>query len=474
MRCLFLLFLVPLSIDAEVMNLEDAEGIAEENNTELKAIRREVSIANESVKSRFREFFPQVSVSYRQNRSVAKRDFDNGNHSVQLSITQPLYDGGRSSLSLEIAELDVRIASEKYQSLKRNLKLNVRQLYFKAQQALYQKNIAILSLRNTKDMLEKARVELSQDAISKIDFAELSNEYERRRLSLEAEEASFEDALTELALLLRIPRDSDIEIADINLDALRFAELEIDDASLLRLALQTKPEIRDARLAVFKNERQKKISERHYLPTVSLTGHYGKTGNQWPPKTAEYGVGISITLPLFGNTIRNDSQFNRSREDTSTAVSSGGSVDLFDNPGYAQAEMQSELSLYRSKIQERDIHERTILDIARFRREFLMKSNSIKLEKESIEIQETRLKIMMLQYQSGELTLHDYILEEIKWIQASFASIQHRAEILLFVNAFENSLGLGLDSLGLVSLDEAVPRKLGELQPEPSNLKRPK
>ncbi|MBI3395477.1 MAG: TolC family protein, partial [Spirochaetia bacterium] len=88
------------------IGLKDAEQIAIDNSMDLRLLQVEAAALEKSRNQKLRDFFPQASVSYRQNRVVAQRDFDNGTHSVQMQLSQPIYDGGKSQINLEIADID--------------------------------------------------------------------------------------------------------------------------------------------------------------------------------------------------------------------------------------------------------------------------------------------------------------------------------------------------------------------------------
>jgi len=59
----------------------------------------------------------------------------------------------------------------------------------------------------------------------------------------------------------------------------------------------------------------------------------------------------------------------------------------------------------------------------------------------------------------GELSLSEYLEEEIKLIQARLQLIQERVEFALSINQLEMDLGLELDQLGLLNFAELTPEE---------------
>lgn len=63
-----------------IYSLEDIEKLAEQNNVTLRSLKLESELSELSKRSRFRDFFPTLNLSYRRNRTIAERDFDTGSN----------------------------------------------------------------------------------------------------------------------------------------------------------------------------------------------------------------------------------------------------------------------------------------------------------------------------------------------------------------------------------------------------------
>ncbi|MBI3396693.1 MAG: TolC family protein, partial [Spirochaetia bacterium] len=184
------LLCIPSVVRAARMGLLEAERVALENSPDLRLLRLETAALSEAQSARIRDFFPQVSVSYRQNRVVALRDYDNGQYSTQIQISQPVYDGGRSSLAYELAGYDVRLARERARKLRGSLRLQVRKAFFKVQQTSVQVSVSEASLESASALLQKSRVERTRGLATELDLREIDNEQKRRYAQLKKDQAA--------------------------------------------------------------------------------------------------------------------------------------------------------------------------------------------------------------------------------------------------------------------------------------------
>ncbi|MBE7438192.1 MAG: TolC family protein [Spirochaetales bacterium] len=436
----------------QILTLREAERIALENSVELRLARREKGLHKDNIHSRFRDFFPTASLSYRQNRTVARRDFDNGRYSVQMNLSQPVYDGGRSLLAYEIAKIDARVATEKYRSGINDLRFRVREGYFQVLQRTASVSISKLALASTSMLSDRARIEIDQGAIAELDYREIQNEHARRTLAFEAETAGSRDARIDFGNLLRL-ENPEVEVALLDLSSLQVRPLELNPEALTQMAYENRPDLREARMNLARDRREYLIAQYDYLPQLALTGHYGKTGEEWPPRTNEWGIGVSLTWNLFGSTLRNDANLNRSDSGESRGLSTGGDLNIYNNPGWRQSRARSAIALARTRQLNRDLLRDIANRVERQIRSLREQERNLRLQDEALAIREVRHLIDQRSLLNGELSVHRYFEEELKLIQARYDLLEGRIQLLLAINRLEIDLGLEVDHLQLVNLD---------------------
>ncbi len=452
-HCLIVSLLFPLApLPGAPLSIAEAEEIAERNSVELRLLRGEQAIAEEGVHSRWRDFFPQLALSYRRNRTVAQRNFDNGAHSVQLSVSQPVFDGGRSLLALEIARLDRRLNAEKYSQARATLRLQVRQDYFRILNDQENARIGRSSLESARRALNRAELELEQGAIPALDEQQLAVEFERRALELERSERSLQESERSLGRLLRTDHGQRLELFGLENFELRFPAPPPDGATLAELALENRSDVRQARIDALRAAREERIQRYDWLPTIALTGNLGRTGEEWPPRTTEWGVGVSFTFRAFGNTLVTDAQENRSRGETSRGYSSSATLNVYDNAGWRATRLRSQLDAMRSREQREQLITDVQAEIEKLRHDFLLRVREVELAERTLDVHGRRFQVDRLKYENGETALQDYLEQELRFVQAQLDAVRQRIDLALAANQLETALGLPLDSLGLVEI----------------------
>ncbi len=455
---LYAVLVLPCGMHAEearpLIGLGDAERMAVENSFDLRLLEVEAAALDKGQKAKIRDFFPQLSVSYRQNRTVAQRDFDNGNHSVQLQISQPVYDGGRSVIALEIARIDLRLIQERKKQAANQLRLEARQQYLKLQQSMIGVSVAKANLESSSALLKKTEAEYRLGMITALDLSEVRNQHDQKALSLRKEQNAYHDAARDFALFLRLPEQEIPRLKFLDLANLTVRELVLKQEEMVQLALENRPDVRQAKIDRMKAEKQYLITERHYLPTISLTGHYGKSGDKWPPRTLEWGVGVNISFPLFGSTVRSDSSLNRTKGDTQRSVSSGGTADIYNNAAWDEPGLRSTMEVMRSADKAHVLDKQVGLKVERLVRDYDDRRKSLELADQALAVREKRFQIEVKKYAGGETSLTELFEEELKLIQARQGLVRERVEYALSVNQLEVELGLDLDALGLIHYTE--------------------
>lgn len=441
---------------AAPLGMKQAEDMAEAVSFDLRLLRAEQDVAREVERTRFRDYFPQAGITYRQNRSIAVRDFDTGSYSVQVSVSQPVYDGGRTSLAHEIAGIDVRMARERYRSQKSVIRFSAREAYLRLQQSRAALELARENIKGTESLFDRARVQMRQGEIAALDFKEIESRLLSHKLELKRREDSHRDAVYDFSSLLRVDPAS-TEVSGVDLFSLEAKADGPEESELVSRAMQKRPDLREARIELEKARREHLITEYYYLPTVALTGRYGKTGEKWPPTTAEWGVGVNVTFNLFGSTLQTDAQSNRTPTGASQGLSTGGHLDVYNNAAYNDAGMRNEIELAKAREKKeqllRDIEE----TVKRQKRGLERAREELDLLDRALSVKEQRFLVSSLRYRRGELSLDRLLEDEMKLIEERYRLIETRVNYVLACGKLELGLGLELDELSLFTLPEGGP-----------------
>ena len=442
--------------DAEksVLGLDDAERIAESNNFDLRVLNMERDIAEDAIDARLRDFFPSLSFSYRRNRTIARRDFDNGNHSVQVSVSQPVFDGGRTALAYEVSKIDARLARERITESRNQLRFQVRQQYLQLVQEKENIAIARAAFDSARATLDRASVEHRQGAITELDYQEILTEYDRRALELEQRTAAYNDGRQDFAQLLRMDSQGQLEVKGLDLFQVKVNDFALSADELYNIAMNSRSDVRQAKIDLMRSRREYLITKYDWLPTVSLTGNYGKSGENWPPTNTEWGVGINFTFRVFGNTINTDAQELRTQNETGRGYSTSGQWNVYDNAAWQEPHKRNTIQLMQARDRKEQLTDAVRLEVVRLRRAFYDRRREMELADRALAVREQRFKIEQVRYRNGEISVSDYLEQELELIQARLDLVSGRVNMILAANQTEIDLGLPIDSLKLVDIIE--------------------
>ena len=455
-------FLLSASSEAETLSLGDAEQMALRNNVELKVLRLERKISQESVRERIRAFFPSVSFSYRQNRTIAQREFDNGTYSVQMNVSQPIFDGGKSKLAYEMAKYDQKMLMQKYRQTINQTVFQVRQAFIKLQQSRANVTVARAGFESAWILKEKAELEGKQGVSSLLDLREVQNEFHGRELKLKRESQAYTDQLEDFAMLLNLPPNKIPKPAILDLYRLNIKDLHIGEAELYGLAIRNNQELKQARLQFLRSQKEYNMTRYGFLPKIALTGHYGKTGDEWPPKTTEWGVGFNISFNVFGSKLSNDGAVNRSKNETTKGASAGGQLEPLSSVSFRTPYYKSAGALMKTRKQYRDAKRKLSIQVRRLHNEIKHKKRELRIADEQLAIRELRFKTERLKYMNGDLPVHKLFEEETELIGARLNLIEQRVGYALSVNQLELSLGVDIDTLGIINFKDITVEEADE------------
>jgi outer membrane protein len=223
--------------------------------------------------------------------------FSSANYgSSAITLTQPLYTGGRTTWAVQAADATVRAGREDLRAVEAKVLLSVIQGYvdvLRDQQILAIRNADVATLE--REVAEsEARFTLGQVTRTDVAEAQASLESARGALAaatgqLEISRAEFEAAVGEAPGVLADPSD------------LRGLPGSLEEA--LKLAETANPQLEESRLRERSSHAAFAEARAARRPTVSLQGTYGYIGPISSLNARDYGqeafAGVTVSLPLL-------------------------------------------------------------------------------------------------------------------------------------------------------------------------------
>jgi outer membrane protein TolC len=329
------------------VTLEQAVGLAVENNRDLESARLELRTARQQVKEAWSSVFPtlDLDLSYTRNVSVASNflpriifdpeadpdelvavKFGADNiWNLQLRAEQPLF---RASAFIGVG------TAGKYESLQEEIvrgqlidvATRVKLAYYAALLADESVRLSENSVRRVRQTLDETRKMYEAGLSSSYDVLRLEVELANLEPNLRRSRNTAAEAKRNLAVELAVTGVDSIDVVgmlrDVDPDAaiaganglVRFAATgstrqQRTVEELITLAKENRSDLRQLRYTEQLREAELKVEQAEYLPTVSLFGTYSIAAQQnggpdFFGSTSEqrsYGrqVGVTVSVPLF-------------------------------------------------------------------------------------------------------------------------------------------------------------------------------
>lgn len=299
---LFLFLMLPQAGAAQssgdALVLRDAIEVALKANLGIKRSLEEIHAAEAVRHSSITKFLPTLGTSYayihrNEERTspslLAGRDIVSSpqdQYTFATTFTQPIFTGFGLINEYKLAELGLDRAEVSAKLTRQDVVLDAKNAFFsvlKTQKLLDVAQQTVTSIASQKEVAENFyKVGLSPLN----DLLQSQVQLANAKQQLTIAQNNLEIARTQFNTVLRRPVNAPVVLVD-ELDYSSFQE-GLDDC--LDTAQKNRLEIQVADLDIEASEKQVKLTEKDYFPSVNLTGTYARTGDDWQ---ADGGEGIS-------------------------------------------------------------------------------------------------------------------------------------------------------------------------------------
>lgn len=308
-----------------VWTLEDCIGYALQNNITIRQSRLNTESAAVDIKTAKAAMFPDLSFSTSQ--SVINRPYQENSTTVSgtelllsnsstsysgsygLNAQWTVFSGGRLRKTVKQDELAHRQSMLEEQTQSNSIVEAIASTYIQILYASESVNVNRNTLEVSIAQMERGKELLDAGSLSTADYAQLEAQVSNDRYQLVVSRNSLADYKLQLKQLLELEPGTDMEIAVDSLpDAAAISPLP-DKMSVYEAALDTRPEILAAELAVESSEMGIRISRSGYYPSVILSAGIGTNHTSGTDFTfAEQirngwnnSAGLTISVPIFNN-----------------------------------------------------------------------------------------------------------------------------------------------------------------------------
>lgn len=307
---------------SEVIDLEQALTIAREYNPSLTASKSEVQAAQARVTQSKADYFPQLDAAagvdrtwneYGDNLSENSVDRITDNYATGLSVTQYLFDFGKTPAQVEASRQSLGSIEKDFETVEKMLIRDVKQAYF---EVLKNQQLVLVGKENLEvrqQQLAQAQALYRQGLRPKIDVTRQEVEVSQARLSLVILEFGLQEAILAFEKLLGgPPTQGAYSLAEEELPSNTTPALK----GLIETAFQKRPELAGLAAQVKAAEAGLMVAQRSAYPSLNAAGSYTYDSDALPLEDHRWKAGIYLNWPLFTG-FRKTGRVNESRADVS-------------------------------------------------------------------------------------------------------------------------------------------------------------
>ncbi|MFH1901601.1 MAG: TolC family protein [Candidatus Omnitrophota bacterium] len=378
-----------------VLSWDDCVIEALEHNPDLIAAKEEVIQSKEDKNMSISNVLPQISSQLSDKKSKTAGSSETNTYAYSVSGQQLLFDGFKTTSNINAAAKSLDAEEYNYMVVSSNVRLNLKIAFssiLRAQELISlteeiakrrKENLDLVQVRYEAGREHKGAVLTAKADLAQAEF-EVSQA--KRNLSLVQQELTNELG-REKRTPVKVAGDFNIEeIADSNPDC----EALADSTPFLKELIARKEASR-FNLTAAKAE---------FFPQVYLSGSFGRSHSEWPPKDDAWSAGLTLSLPIFEGGSR-VSQIKKAKS-----------------------------QLIQAQANERSGRDGVIYTLEKTWKDFQDAIETVSVKKKFLEAALERGKIANAQYSSGLTTFDDWIIIENNLVSAKKAYLDAQENLL--------------------------------------------
>lgn len=426
-------FAGPLFAQKKVLSLEECIEIALNNNSALRNAERQVDIANTNVALSRSAFLPRVNSSFSsgkfiqgprqvktdvpvgidpgtgealyEQRTIRQAATDRNFNSARISLSQNLWDFGRSSNSLNMAKASRAAQEQSMVSTRHDVILSVKAAYFNLLKAEKLLGVYEEAEKLAQEQVNRAQtmMEIGLSSRAEVFQARVNHGSTKRQAITQANVV--EMARANLNTALGIDPSTDIQVTEIQEEP-TFVEYSFEEA--IETAFENSPVIKSLDLSVKAALYNLRAARARYMPTLGASVSYSRSNDD---------IGRVYTHQL--------------NEDYSASI--GAQLDLNIFNGFSdKAEIQRQQLSYEMAME--DLAEQKRLIISNVKQYFLELEayrDILEIQRENIEAAKENLRLQQEKRRVGsgtELDVTDAQVELTR-AQSDYVSAEHDAHV---------------------------------------------
>ena len=288
----------------ETLDLSRCVAIALERHPSLLAAAGTLRAGESRIGQARSGYYPQVggSAGYSRTEPISTSSGLGGtagggafdSYSSSVSLSQNLYDFGKTSTQVRIQELNRDSSRSDLENVRTQVIFAVSQAYYGVLQTRRNRDVNREVVGQFQQHLEQARAFFEIGTKPKFDVTKAEVDLSTARLNLLKAENAFRLAQVALNNAIGLPEAPEYDLAD----EPSFQRVEVDLEETLRRAYDRRPDLRSLAERKRSLEESIALARKGYYPSLSGNASYGWGGGSFPLDQG-WSFGATLNIPLF-------------------------------------------------------------------------------------------------------------------------------------------------------------------------------
>ncbi|MCP4704462.1 MAG: TolC family protein [candidate division Zixibacteria bacterium] len=427
---LFGVIMSSVSFAETVLTVEKVRQRALEYNRQLLSAKKELDRAKAEIISARSGALPQLSLDGRYTRNLTTRELffgdevipisKNNEFDLSLSLTQPLYIGGKVGSALKIAKIYREYSEEAIKQAEREVVYSAESIFYSA--ILAESNLDVIKKSSVVMTLslEIAEKKFSQGMISEYELLRARVEKLNIQPQLISAESNLNLSRKRLKSFLGLPLNENVSlIADLSdTSSVNLPTLD----TLIIMAINERPEIKQANLNKRGRKKAVRIAKGDWLyPNIYANATYQMTGSS------------------------GDRYFRDSERSDSWTASLTVNIPIFDGARTIGEVRKAKVDYYQAKLTEQQLLDDIKLEVEQAYDNLIQAGKALETQTETITSAEEGKRIADLRYESGIGTQLEVLSVQTALTLARTQYIQTVHSYRLAKAALKKATGFNID-----------------------------
>lgn len=278
------------------LTLQESVDLALENNPRVKIamldeMRAEAGLDEAQANRGFTLGYVHNAGRSKMEGFSAENSFSNG-----LTLSVPIYTGGRLENAVDAAEIALESSRLGVDDTRQQLRMDTTNSYYSILQSQNQVTIYEQTVESLEEHLKNVKAQYHVGTVAKSDVLRSEVELADAQQSLIKAENARELSVSNFNNVVGLPLDTDVRVTE----ELGYEKYDLVLADCIAYALEHRADGKQAQLAIDAAEEYKSIAKSGYRPTLAATASNGWSDSDFPGTEDEsWQIGAKLSWNLF-------------------------------------------------------------------------------------------------------------------------------------------------------------------------------